>query len=271
MRQHSVQSIVRRVEKKMTAKMEPTRILDQGHTLQSGNMKQTRVSFPIDPPFAIAGQPEDYGTHGIHLAANGNQVTAIIATVEHAQPDFAQAVVLARDRIAPFVALLQFIGGRILKLGTPETKAVNYSGTYVSRSCQIPWESLGSAGNAHPFLPPTTLVSKLAKEPELSAQLAWFNAGECAQFSVERIRNYFEVLELEERRSAYKPPDECRCLRHAVSHPRLNDRTVVSYLQDNISSAFIDPNKDTHLRFLEGKVDLLRSEARCVIDRQLRT
>jgi hypothetical protein len=248
------------------------RILDQGHTLQSRNMKQTQVSFPIDPPFAIAGQPEDYSVHGIHLVAKGNQVTEIVAKVEHDQPDFAQAIVLARDRIAPFVALLQFIAGRILKLGTPETKAVNYSGTYVSRSCQHSWESLGSAGNAHPFLPPNALVSKLAAQPELSAQLAWFISGECAEFSIERIRNYFEVLELEtKRRSAYKPPDECRCLRNAVSHPRLSDPTVVRYLQANISSDFVDLNQDTHLRFLERKVNLLRSEAHGVIDRQLRT
>jgi hypothetical protein len=235
-------------------------------------MKKTRVTYRFDPSFAISGPVEDYKSHGIELTADGNQITHIAAIVEqdeHDQPRYEEVVLLARDRIVPFLGLLGFITGRTLKLGEVEATPLNYPGFYVVASCSTPFESLGPRGNVHPLLPATKLVAKLT--PELAQQLAWFNAGESAQWSVERIRNYYEVLELEkELRPAYKPPDECRWLRHAVSHPRLTDPKVTAYLQASISSSFIDPNDDSHLRFLEEKVKLLRAVAYGIIDPQLR-
>jgi hypothetical protein len=235
-------------------------------------MKKTRVSFRLTSPLAIAGLPEDYGGYGIEVTAEGHQITHVVATVEHHDnPRYEDVVLLARDRITPFLALLRFVTGKGIALGKIVATPVDYAGAWVVATMTANYESLGPKGNAHPFLPPKKLVARVTAAAELAAQLAWFNAGESAEWSFERIRNYYEVLELEEEsRPPYKAPDECRWLRNAVSHPRPENHSVRDYLQGTISNDFIDPNNDAHVRFVESKVSLLRTTARDVIDPQLR-
>jgi hypothetical protein len=112
-------------------------------------------------------------------------------------------------------------------------------------------------------MPPATILSKLTEATHL--QMDWFVIGQNSTSVIDRIKNLYKVLEQEKRLTAdstpYVLPAEATYLRHAVSHPQLDNPKVLDYLQQNIDSSEIDPKNESHIRFLEGTLPLLQSEA----------
>ena len=118
-------------------------------------------------------------------------------------------------------------------------------------------------------MPPAEILANLTEVTRL--QLDWYLLGHSSPSVIERIQSFYKVLEQEQRitasgNSPYIPPAEATYLRHAISHPELDDQKVVRYLRANISSPKIDPKNESHVRFLEGQLRLLRSQARLILD-----
>jgi hypothetical protein len=116
-------------------------------------------------------------------------------------------------------------------------------------------------------MPPATLVATLSEATR--QQLNWFLLGQNSVSVIERIKDYYKVLEQQERVTAknasqYRPPKEAKLLRNAVTHPE--PKSAKSYLLKSIGSSRIDPKNEAHIRFLEGKVSLLQSEAQRILD-----
>jgi hypothetical protein len=172
----------------------------------------------------------------------------------------------ARDKTVPLRALIRFNGGPELRLGSVYTQAIEPPS---SVRIGLGFVKLAAELIKPIPLPPPSAISSLSGE--VLRQLGWYNAAEESSWVIERIRDYYEVLELEEyvANAAYKPSDEMKCLRDAASHPRLGNPKAVRYLQANLNTDHIDPNSDKHLHFLESKVVLLRNEARRILEGKL--
>ena len=228
---------------------------------------KTEIRFDVDNPNEFLSK-ENYDSLGIATIFEGNRLTGLQMLVEHNEESgHADIVRQARDKIVPLRALIRFYGGPALQLGAVYTQAIE---PLSSARIGLGFVKLEAALVKPIPLPPPATIASLSGE--VTRQLGWFNAAEDSSWVIEKIRDYYEVLELEDQLTgaSYKPKDEMKHLRDAVSHPRLDrNPKAVKYLQDNLGTDHIDPNNDTHLQFLEGKVELLRTAARIVLEAKL--
>ena len=225
---------------------------------------KTRVVFNIAEPTEFLSR-ENYDSLGITLLFDKGKLKALQLVIE---PDegatYEEIVRQARDRIVPLLALIRFGQGVPLQLGVVNTKIVD-----PESAVEIGLAShKGDTVISRPIpLPPTKMVANLPNG--VVRQLGWYNSAGDSGWVIERIRNYFEVLELESELGSYKPPAELKWLRDAVSHPQPRNQAVTNYLHEHLGTDHIDPNDDSHLRFLEGKTELFRREAEGILLRKL--
>ena len=101
--------------------------------------------------------------------------------------------------------------------------------------------------------------------------MGWYLRGRNSESVIDRIKYFFMVLDEEEKRTAnksspYKPPQECKLLRDAVSHTRAGNPAVTSYLKQEIQFTVIAPANESHMQFLRKKAPLMQQEAQRILD-----
>jgi len=228
---------------------------------------KTEVAFVVEgrPEFTSFG--EEYQVEGISFSFEGKVLAKVHVIVTHdGQTGHDEILAVARDRIESLLALLHFGRGAPLQLG-----AVEWQGIEPQSPVRI---GLGfvktQASLIRPIpLPPRNLVIGLDRA--LVLQLGWYNSGTTALWVIEKIRNYFEVLEVENvvTNGSYGIPATMRWLRNAVSHPVISDPQIKSFLQAHIGTDQIDPNNEKHIQFLESQVECIRKEAQDILARKV--
>jgi hypothetical protein len=227
---------------------------------------KTEVKFVVSDPIAFTSE-EDYSHLGIEIFIIDGKLVALQTVVEHdAAGGHDEIIAKARSRITPLLTLIEFGHGLPANIGAVLTHTLE----------PVSEVSIGlgfvraEATLVRPVpMPPAELVAGLTEVTRL--QIEWYLVGRNSPFAIERIKNYYKVLELEEQLTPklvppYHPPPEAMNLRNAVSHPQPDNRKVVSYLQKNLRSSKIDPKNKEHLSFLEQKATYLHSLAQCVLD-----
>jgi hypothetical protein len=116
-------------------------------------------------------------------------------------------------------------------------------------------------------MPSEELVHRLDADPRLRRQAEALNAARVASDVVSQIRWSYMVLEQEkDRDQGYAPPDDYRYLRHAVSHPELNDAKGKAYFQSVLRVDFPDLKNPMHGNFLKSKARGLLQEAARIVE-----
>ena len=221
-------------------------------------MSDVEVSFSIanSPEF---DQPSDESGHGLTVEFDSGRLAKISVSVSSVS-DRQAAIVVAKQKLDPLLALIQFGTGKLPRLGSPSTSLDG--GAFLA----LPEISMkGEVTQRVPF-PPLSLFRSL--RGERVRQIGWYSSGMKSEWVVERIRNFYEVLELEEglTKCMYKAPDNLRFLRHAASHPHLDNRKkAAAWLRGKIGTDHIDPLNLQHLEFLNAETPALESEARRIL------
>lgn len=100
---------------------------------------------------------------------------------------------------------------------------------------------------------------------KLGLQLAHFRRGMLAKDVVEKIREFYQVLELEGAPAA----ETYRYVRHLVSHPELTKRKSVEEAIKIIGKPYFDPSAPRDLRNIARDASAIEKEARLIIQSRL--
>lgn len=116
-------------------------------------------------------------------------------------------------------------------------------------------------------LPNPELVTRLAADPKLRRQAECLNTACNAPDTVSQIRWAYQILEQEkERKMGYKPPDNFRHIRDAVSHPELSNPAAKAFLKNSpISTEALDLRDPKHCEFLAQQAAKLVAEAERIV------
>jgi hypothetical protein len=226
---------------------------------------RTRVKLKIASPIEFRTDV-DYKSLGIASKFEDHRLVALELVIVHDRNARREQVVgLAQDKVMRLLALIQYGSGRTIEIASDETHAISPRSPI---AIELGYIKLAATLSRSIPLPPISLVKRVS--PEVTQQLGWYNSAQNSSWIIEKIRNYFEVLELERymppvSSKPYEPPPEAKWLRDAVSHPRLNNPKARNYLQGHLGTDHIDPNNERHLRFLESKVQLIQTEAQRVL------
>ncbi len=227
---------------------------------------KTEVKLVISNPIPCTCE-EDYSHLGIEVSLVEGKLAALKTVVEHdIGAGHADIISKARSATASLLSLIELGHGCPANIEEVHTHAVEPASEV---SIGLGFVKVAATLVRQIPMPPANLVANLGESTRL--QLNWYLHGQNGSSAIERIKNYYNVLEEEKRltkKSAtpYEPPADARFLRNAVSHPDLNDPKVVDYLQKNLGASKIDPKNEAHIRFLEGQVLFLQSEAQRVLD-----
>jgi len=219
-------------------------------------MNDVEVSFSIanSPEF---DRPSDESGHGLTVEFDSGRLAKISVSVSSVS-DRRAAIDVAKQELDPLLALIQFGTGKLPRLGSPSTSFDG--GAFLA----LPEISMKGEGTQRVPFPPLSLFRNLSGER--LRQIGWYSAGMKSEWVIERIRNFYEVLELEKGLgNGYKPPDNLRFLRNAASHPRLDDEKAATWLRGKIGTDHIDPLNPRHLEFLNSETPALESEARRIL------
>jgi hypothetical protein len=227
---------------------------------------KTEVTFSILNPIAFSSE-ESYSDLGIEISILDGKLVAFQTAVEHEVGDGHDEIVSkARSVVIPLLTLIEYGYGLPVNIGGVQTHTIEPASEV---SVGLGFIKVGMALARRVPMPPAEILANLTEVTRL--QMDWYLLGQNSPSVTERIQNFYKVLEQEKRLTAkgispYLPPAEATYLRHAVSHPELNDPKVVSYLHGNVGSSKIDPKNELHIRFLERKLPLLQLEAQRVLD-----
>lgn len=104
------------------------------------------------------------------------------------------------------------------------------------------------------------------EDMKLALQLAHFRRGMLAKDVIEKIREFFQVLELER-----SPATETyKYVRHLVSHPELSKTKSVEEAIKIIGKPYLDPSAPQDLRKMEKDASAIEKEARSIIQNKLK-
>ncbi|MBI4166667.1 MAG: hypothetical protein HY508_13130 [Acidobacteria bacterium] len=211
---------------------------------------------------------ENYEALGITARFEGEKLVGLQVTIEHDEDtEYEKLVAEANRKIVRLLQLIEFGTGVPLQIGPARIGPLESESLAAICVCSVK----ANATLTIPIpLPPPEMVAKLRDE-ELR-QLAWYNSAAKSSLDVEKIRSFYQVLELEKQLTggSYLPPPEMTYLRHAVSHPQLGDESVKEYLRaNNLHSDHIDLSNTSHVDFIKARVEPLRQEARRVIEKRL--
>jgi len=203
---------------------------------------------------------------GDFILGEGN-LAALQTAVEHAVGGGQDEIVSkARAALVPLLTLIEYSYGLPVDLSGIQVHAIEPASEV---SVGVGFLKLQMTVARRAPMPPAAIVANLTESTRL--QLDWYLLGQNSPSVIERINNFYKVLEHEKRLTTgcscpYLPPAEAKHLRDAVSHPQVDNPDVVSYLQSNIGSAHIDPKNEAHTKFLELKATYLQSLAQAVLD-----
>ncbi len=103
------------------------------------------------------------------------------------------------------------------------------------------------------------------KDTRLALQLAHFRRGLRTNDVIEKIREFYQVLELEES----KVTEKFRYVRHLVSHPELTNKKAVEEATELIGKPYLDPSVPRDLQNLSSDVQKIEKKARAIIQSKL--
>jgi hypothetical protein len=229
---------------------------------------KTEVRLELSNPIPFTTE-ENYSHLGIEVSIVEGKLVSLQTIVEHASGvGHSEIVSKARSAVVPLLTLIEYGYGLPVSIAAVHTHEIEPDSEV---SIGLGYVKVGMALVRQVPMPPAVILSNLTEATRL--QIDWFVIGQNSTSVIDRIKNLYKVLEQEKRLTAdstrYAPPTEATYLRHAVSHPHLDNPKVADYLQQNIGSSEIDPKNESHIRFLEGKVPLLQSEAQDVLARKV--
>jgi hypothetical protein len=236
------------------------------HRASEPQAVKTEVTFSISNPIAFSSE-ESYSHLGIEISILDGKLVALQTIVEHeVEAGRDEVVSKARSAAIPLLTLIEYSCGIPVNIGGIHTHAIE---PVSEASSGLGFIKIEAALARHAPMPPAEILANLTEVTRL--QMDWYLLGHSSPSVIERIQSFYKVLEQEQRITAggtspYIPPAEATYLRHAVSHPELDDPKVVRYLQASIGSPKIDPKNESHIRFLEGQLRLLQSEAQRILD-----
>jgi len=191
-------------------------------------------------------------------------LTKIRVRVTHDEADrpFDRVVLLARTRLFGLLAVIHYWRGVPVVLGERvEAEAIDPVSTILTAVTHV--RSATTLVRAVPF--PSAAI--LSLDATTIRQLGWYNAAQEARWVLQRVRDYYEVLELEKSiNKTFIVPPEATWLRHAASHPVINDPKIRQWLTGRIGADHIDPNNPAHMRFLDYRVPVIQEPAHAVLN-----
>lgn len=227
---------------------------------------RTEVAFLLTIPVPFTAV-EDYSGLGIEMSVRDGKLTELRTVVDHdAGVGQEELILKGRMAVESLLTLTEFASGLHVDVSAARTREL------------VPRSEVSSVVRSFTAdgvvvrlvaMPPQSAVANLTEATR--RQLHWYLIAQNSQSPIDRIKNYFKVLEQEEELTkgcskTYKPPDEAKKLRDAVSHPTLRND---AYLQMHLHSNNIDPRNDSHIRFLESKVPILQSAAQEILDEKI--
>jgi hypothetical protein len=214
----------------------------------------------VDRP--LVGQATDYSTLGLDADVVDGALTALIVEVEHDEAaTVAEVSLAAREKLRNLMTLMGLGQGREPVLGAIRFKSL------------LPEMQWGIVGIGHTSaraavsrglssMPAACLVNKLDQDPRLRRQLECLSSARTTEDTITKIRYAYQVLEQEEfKGSGYKPADDFRHVRNAVSHPELRDPNAHAFFQLYLCVNNPDLRNTKHMAFLAQQCELLMQEA----------
>jgi hypothetical protein len=232
-------------------------------------LKQSHVRFETGRYHV--GRAVQYVRLGIQVEVEKSTLRAFVVTVKHANGAKPREIVAAaRDVLREFLLLMQ--------LGTGSDNLFAAHPTIVESG----WEEMLIFGDGGPYLrfrplictPPEALLQLVGADIVLRRQTEFLvdSRSFAASHPSTRVSLAYQVLELEESRSTgYKAPFWARALRHAVSHPRLDDPKVRAYLKRRIGSSELNLQDAAHRAFVKRGAARIINEASRIVDVQIGT
>jgi hypothetical protein len=227
---------------------------------------KTEVKFPISNPIAFTAE-ESYENLGITTCMEAGKLVALKTVVKHeATAGHSEIVSEARDRMADLLALIEYSTGMAPDISEIQTHAIDPDSEV---SLGLGFVKLAATIVRQAPMPPADIVENLSGGTRML--IGWYVRGQKSESVIDRIKYFYMVLDGEEKRTSqkshsYKPPQECKLVRDAVSHTKAGNPTVISYLIQEIQFTVIDPTNESHIQFLEKKVPLIQEEAQRILN-----
>ncbi len=227
---------------------------------------KTAVKFPISNPIAFTTEVS-YDHLGVTTCMEAGKLVALKTVVEHdITAGDSDIVAEARHRMADLVTLIEYSSGVCLNFDEEQVHPIDPESEV---SLSLRFIKMAATIVRQVPMPPAEIVENLSRSTRML--MGWYLRGEKSESVIDRIKYFYMVLDREQKRNSqkqkpYKPPQECKLLRDAVSHARSGNPDVVSYLKNEIHFTVIDPTNESHIRFLERKVPLIQQEAQRILN-----
>lgn len=235
--------------------------------------RKFKVTFDIEPKLGYI--EKTYPSLNITPIYEDGKMTALQVDVEVILDDTANdeeiakemARELATKKITPLIERLRFLTGKKLEYMIKKMHQTSPPG---GRWPQLDAKKaiIRVKGAETTSKSPMPEEDSLVKQDEdTTNQLMHFNRGMMAHDLAEKIREFFMVIESEEKaNSLFIIPDDLRFTRIAVSHYKVKREKAKAYLKAKIGSDSIDFNNPHHVRFLRDKLPKFIAEARKLLD-----
>jgi hypothetical protein len=233
--------------------------LREGERGEAAMRSQVRFDV-IDPP--TVGYDTDYSALGLDAEVVDGKLIALIVEVEHDDTaTIAEISQAARGKLRNLITLIRLGLRRELVLGamrfkslSPDTPLKIVGAAYVTARAAV-YRGLLS-------MPLASLVSALEHDSRLRRQLEYLDSASTTEDTITKIRYAYQVLELEKLKGdRYKPLADFSYVRHAVSHPELDNRKAKSFFQQRLGVDYPDLHNPKHMAFLAKQCKLLMEEA----------
>jgi hypothetical protein len=227
---------------------------------------KTEVKFLISNPIAFTAE-ESYENLRITTCMEVGKFVALKTVVEHeATAGHSEIVSVARDRVADLLTLIEYSTGVAPNIREVQTHPIDPDSEV---SLGVGFVKVVATMVRQVPMPPADIVENL--NGGTRRLIGWYVLGQKSESVIDRIKYFYMVLDEEEKRTSqksqpYKPPQECKLVRDAVSHTRAENPAVISYLKQEIQFTVIDPTNESHMQFLEKKAPLIEQEAQRILN-----
>jgi len=227
---------------------------------------KTEVKFPISNPILFTAEA-NYEHLGITTCIEAGRLAALKTVVEHhATAGHDEIVSDARDRVASLVTLIEYSTGVVPNISEVQTHAIEPKSEV---SLGLGFIKVAATFVRQVPMPPAETVKRLSGRTRML--MGWYLRGQKSESVIDRIKYFYMVLDGKEKKTAnksspYKPPQECKLVRDAVSHAKTGSPEIISYLKREIQFTVIDPTKESHMQFLRKKVSPIQQEAERILN-----
>jgi hypothetical protein len=229
------------------------------------NMK-TEVKFPISNPISFPAEVS-YEHLGITTCMEAGKLSGLKTVVEHDLTAGHDDIVSdARDRVVDLLTLIEYSTGVAPNISEVQTRTTDPESEV---SLGLGFIRLAATIVRQVPMPPAELVENLSGGTRML--IGWYIRGQKSESVIDRIKYFYMVLDGEQKRTSqkslpYKPPQEYKLVRDAVSHTKAGNPDVIAYLKREIQFTVIDPTNESHMQFLEKKVRLIQQEAQRILN-----